>query len=123
MFEIIQDPEHRTVEFHIDGRPSPLPVTPGSPGTRLLQRIRDEAHRFAVTHHRKLRRKAMEHSVLDEIPGVGSRRKKILLTWFGNVDKIKQADIDLLSSLPAMNRRVAEKIVAFFQSCSGRDSG
>jgi len=75
-----------------------------------LQRIRDEAHRFAITYHRKLRGSQSVRSLLDDVPGIGPRRRKALLAEFGSLDAIRQATIEQLAAVPGMNRRVAEQI-------------
>jgi excinuclease ABC subunit C len=77
----------------------------------LLQRVRDEAHRFAITHHRKLRSKQTLYSALDRIPGVGSARKRALLRAFGSVKKIEEASIEELLKVPLMNEQVAKEIM------------
>jgi len=75
----------------VPGRKNPIPLAPSSPATHLLQRIRDEAHRFAITYHRKLRGKALLSSALDQIIGVGEIRRNKLLRTFGSLDNIAQA--------------------------------
>ena len=82
----------------------------------LVQRIRDEAHRFAITFHRKLRGKRNLVSVLDHIVGVGPKRRQALWTHFGTLDKIKAASVDELASVPGMNRPSAEAVVHFFEA-------
>lgn len=86
----------------------------------LLQRLRDEAHRFAIEYHRRLRSKQLSRSILDEIPGIGPRRKKILLNHFGSIDAIAQASLEELATLPGMNRRVAGEVLSFIKNC-GRE--
>jgi excinuclease ABC subunit C len=76
----------------------------------FLQRVRDEAHRYAATFHRKRRKIRSIRSELDEIPGVGAKRKRALLTHFGSIEKIRAASLEELSALPGMNRRVAEAV-------------
>ncbi len=76
----------------------------------LLQRIRDEAHRFAIRFHRKRRGRSGLHSILDDIPGVGPKRKTSLLRHFGGIESIRSADVTMLASLPGMNRRVARAV-------------
>lgn len=93
----------------------PLELPRNSKALYLLQRVRDEAHRFAVTYHRKLREKRAVKSVLEEIPGVGPRRKKMLLRLFGSVDKIKQASIEELASVPTMTRKLAEQVLSYLK--------
>jgi excinuclease ABC subunit C len=79
----------------------------------LLQRIRDEAHRFAVSYHRKLREKKSTKSILDDIPGIGPRRRQALLERFGSLEAIRAASVDDLASVPGMTRRVAEEMVQY----------
>jgi len=81
-----------------------------SPGLLLLRRLRDEAHRFALTYHRKLRDKRMHGSLLEEIPGVGPRRKRMLLRTFGSLEAIRRASVDDLAAVPTMTKRLAEQI-------------
>jgi excinuclease ABC subunit C len=81
-----------------------------SPGLMLLRRLRDEAHRFAITFHRKVRDKRMTGSTLEEIPGVGPRRRRMLLRTFGSLEGIRRASVDELASVPTMTRRLAEQI-------------
>ncbi len=91
----------------------PLILPRESKELQLLQRIRDEAHRFAVTYHRTVRKKATLHSILDEIPGVGPQRKKALLKHFGNIQKIREASVEELLKVPLINRKLAETIRQF----------
>lgn len=88
------------------------PVNLGRRGDLLLflERIRDEAHHFAISFHRKDRRKTFMHSSLDSIPGVGKKRKKILLTHFKSIKKIRTATLEELCALPGFNRRTAENV-------------
>ena len=76
----------------------------------LLRHVRDEAHRFAINYHRKLKRKRVTHSVLDEIPGVGKKRKQDLLTFFGSLEKIKAASIEELEKIPSISEAIARRI-------------
>lgn len=87
-----------------------LPV--GSQALHLVQRIDEEAHRFAITYHRKLRSKGMTTSILDEIPGIGPRRRRELMRRFGSLDAIRSASIDELAAVPGMTRRAAEELKA-----------
>ncbi len=79
--------------------PDPVVLPPESPARRLLQRIRDEAHRFAITYHRTLKGKDLTKSVLDEIPGIGEKRKRVLLKHFDSIDAIQNASIDQLAEI------------------------
>lgn len=83
----------------------------GSQALFLLQRVRDEAHRFAITYHRKLHRKAGTHSRLDDVPGIGPKRKKELLKAFGSIKRIREASVEEIAGLPGMNRDIAERVL------------
>ncbi|MGH3446040.1 MAG: excinuclease ABC subunit UvrC [Nocardioidaceae bacterium] len=87
-----------------------LPRT--SEGLYLLQRVRDEAHRFAITHHRKRRSKSMVESVLDDVPGLGEVRRKVLLRHFGSLRKLRAATVEDIAALPGFGRRTAEAVSA-----------
>ncbi|HEU4754622.1 MAG TPA: helix-hairpin-helix domain-containing protein, partial [Armatimonadota bacterium] len=76
----------------------------------LLQRLRDEAHRFGLTYHRNLRGKRQSRSALDDIPGIGTRRRQELLKHFGSLDRMKQASAEELARAPGMNRPAAQKL-------------
>jgi excinuclease ABC subunit C len=75
-----------------------------------MQRIRDEAHRFAVTYHRRLRGKQTIVSILDDVPGIGPKRRSALLKHFGSIDAIRAASIDELAAVPSMTLRAAEQL-------------
>jgi excinuclease ABC subunit C len=99
----------REEEIFRPGASDPLWLKRGSDALHLVQRIRDEAHRFAITYHRNLRQKEQTRSQLDEISGIGPARRKALLTYFGgDVDRIRQASVEELVAVPGMNRRAAE---------------
>lgn len=101
----------RTVErIYLPGRKNPVVLKQNSPPLFLLQRVRDEAHRFAITHHQRLREKAMLLSPLDRVPGLGPRRKRALLQRFGSLEAIRGADIETLSQIRGISRALAEKI-------------
>ena len=85
-----------------------------SSSLRLLQRIRDEAHRFAITYHRDLREKKVTKSELDEVEGIGRTRKKSLLSKFGSVEAIKQATLEELLKTENINKKVAEMVYSYF---------
>jgi excinuclease ABC subunit C len=90
--------------------PAVFPVD--SPMKFLLQRIRDEAHRFAITYHRKLRRKGGLHSILDDIAGIGEKRKKQLIKHFGGAIKLKSASVDKIKEVPYISEKIAKEIKA-----------
>ena len=100
----------------LPGVEEPVILEPTSATTHLVARARDEAHRFAITYHRKLREKRAVHSELDEIPGVGEVRKKALLRHFGSVEKIKQATVEELASVKGVGRKAAEHVAEYFKS-------
>ncbi len=93
-----------------------------SSGLRLLQRIRDESHRFAITFHRKLRKKRTITSELDDIPGIGERRRKILLTHFGSLKNIKSASLEDLSKVSHIPSKLAQQIYDFFHPATSGDT-
>lgn len=103
-------------EVYLPGRSEPISIPKTSSSIKLLQRIRDEAHRFAVTYHRNLRSKKLEKSELENIPGVGKNRKLNLLAAFGSVEGIKKASLDDLLAVPHIPRKLAEKIWEYFQT-------
>ncbi len=100
----------REEEIYLPGVEGPLRLPRSSPALRLLQRIRDEAHRFAVEYHRLLRSRRSLESLLDGIPGIGPKRKAILLSRFGSLEGLKEASLEELLSLPGFPRRLAEGI-------------
>ena len=93
-----------------EGEPVILPRT--SEGLYLLQRVRDEAHRFAITYHRQKRSRAMTTSALDGVPGLGEARKKALLTRFGSLKRLRAASVDDIMAVPGVGRRTAEAVAA-----------
>ncbi len=100
-------------EIFLPGRPDSVRLPGGSEALFLVQRIRDEAHRFAVTYHRNLRSKDSTRSLLDDIPGIGPKRRQALLKQFGSLDGIRGASLDDLAAVPGMNRAAAEKLVEY----------
>jgi len=97
-------------EIYLVEQPDPLVLPRGSQGLYLLQRIRDEAHRFAITYHREVRSKRTFKSVLDEIPGIGPKRKKALIRHFGSARAIAAASTEDLASVSGVSRELAERI-------------
>jgi excinuclease ABC subunit C len=94
----------------VPSRSEPLNVPRTSAALHLLQRVRDEAHRFALGYHQKLRQRESIASALDSVPGIGPRRKKALLKKFGSVRGIREASLDELSQMPGITDKLAEKI-------------
>ncbi len=91
---LVKDDKHRTAQFVMGDPPTPVPMPRDSQEFYLLQRIQDEVHRYAITFHRERRSKGSFASVLDDIPGIGEKRKKLLLKHFGSVKKIKEATVE-----------------------------
>jgi excinuclease ABC subunit C len=98
--------------LYVPGNPDPIALPPNSAGLHLVMRIRDEAHRFAITYHRNRRDKAMTKSVLDTLSGVGPVRRKRLLTVFGSVNAIKRASVDEIAAVKGMNPALASHVKA-----------
>jgi len=96
--------------LYVPGNPDPIVLAPNSPGLHLIMRIRDEAHRFAVTYHRQRRAKAMTQSSLDALAGVGPVRRKRLLAAFGSVAAIKRASVDEIAAVKGMSAALAAQI-------------
>lgn len=109
---MVKDDHHRTRGLYFQN--IELPIDTHSEYFRLITRIQDEAHRFAITFHRQLRGKGQVHSILDDIPGVGPARRKELMRHFENVDAIKAATVEELQELPSMNKKSAEDVYKFF---------
>jgi excinuclease ABC subunit C len=96
-----------------EGREEWIRLPRGSQALFLLQRIRDEAHRFAITYHRTLHRKAATRSRLEEVPGIGPVRRKALLKAFGSIKRLREASVEEIASVPGMNRDLAERLLDF----------
>ena len=109
---MVKDDHHRTRGLYYNNEE--LPIDRNSECFRLITRIQDEAHRFAITFHRKLRNQGQVHSILDDIPGVGPTRRKELMRHFENLDAIRNASVDELKELPSMNEKTACEIYNFF---------
>jgi excinuclease ABC subunit C len=103
----------RIEEVFIPGRAAPLVLDHSTPELQLLQRVRDEAHRFAITHHRSRRDRAMTTSLLDELPGVGPARKRALLAHFGSPEAIVAASGEELSAVPGLPAKLARDLYAY----------
>jgi excinuclease ABC subunit C len=102
----------RFEELYVPGRGDPIVLPRNSQGLYLVQRIRDEAHRFAITYHRQVRSKRALTSVFDEVPGIGPMRKKALLKQFGSVRRIREASLDEVAATPGVGHDVAERLKA-----------
>ena len=109
---MVKDDNHRTRGLYFNN--TELPIDRNSECFRLITRIQDEAHRFAITFHRQLRSKGQVHAVLDDIPGVGPARRKDLMRCFENIDAIRNATVEELKELPSMNEKSAQEVYKFF---------
>lgn len=114
----------RQEEVFIPGRSTPLLLPLDSPALQLLQRLRDEAHRFAITYHRNLRGKSQTASALDEIPGIGPKRRQSLLAVFGSLKAMQKASLDQLKHVPGMTDKAAKQLYDYLQGLqkSSQDS-
>lgn len=111
---MVKDDHHRTRGLYFENRE--IPIEKDSEGFKLITRIQDEAHRFAIEYHRSLRRNESVRSVLDDIKGVGPAKRKALMRHFKSIDEIKKAGVEELMEAPEISRRLAEEIYSFFHS-------
>ena len=109
---MVKDDNHRTRGLYFEN--VEIPIDTSSEGFKLITRIQDEAHRFAIEFHRSLRSREQVHSVLDDIPGIGPARRKDLMRQFRSLDKIKEASVGELVDLPSMNEKSAKQVFEFF---------
>jgi len=110
----------RLEEVWLPDQEDPVILPRSSEGLYLLQRVRDEAHRFAITHHRGRRSKTMVESLLDDVPGLGEVRRKTLLKHFGSLRKLRAATVDELAVVPGIGPRTAEAIKEAVSTGSGK---
>lgn len=110
---MVKDDSHRTRGLYYQN--VEIPIDRHSEGFRLITRIQDEAHRFAIEYHRSLRSKSQVRSILDEIPGIGDTRRKSLMRSFQSLDAVREASVEELCQVPGMNRAVAESVYQFFR--------
>lgn len=109
---MVKDDHHRTRGLYYQNEE--IPIDRHSEAFRLITRIQDEAHRFAITFHRQLRGQSQVHSILDDIPEIGPARRKTLMKHFDNIEAIKNASVDELKDLPSMNEKSAQNVYDFF---------
>ena len=110
---MVKDDNHRTRGLYFNN--VEMPIDTHSEGFKLITRVQDEAHRFAIEYHRSLRGMAQVRSVLEEIPGIGPARRKALMRKFGSLEEIKNATAEELAEIPELNEKVAKEILAYFQ--------
>lgn len=109
---MVKDDSHRTRGLYYNN--VEIPIERQSEGFKLITRIQDEAHRFAIEFHRKLRSQGQVHSILDEIQGIGPTRRKALMKHYASIEEIKNASVEELKSLPSMNEKSAKEVYSFF---------
>ena len=109
---MVKDDNHRTRGLYYNNIEIPIDVH--SEGFKLITRIQDEAHRFAIEFHRNLRSQGQVHSILDDIKGIGPTRRKVLMKHYENLEQIKEATVEELKSLPSMNEKSAKEVYSFF---------
>ena len=110
---MVKDDFHRTRGIYFDDEEIAIDRT--SEAFRLVTRIQDEAHRFAIEYHRSLRSKTQVRSILEDIPGIGEARRKALMRYFGDIQKIREASVEELKQVPSMNETAAESVYTFFR--------
>lgn len=111
---MVKDDNHRTRGLYYNN--IEIPIDTRSEGFHLITRIQDETHRFAIEYHRSLRGKAQNHSILDDIPGVGGARRRTLMKHYGSLEALKNAEVEELAKLPSMNIRAAQAVYDFFHA-------
>ena len=109
---MVKDDNHRTRGLYYNN--VELPIDRNSEGFKLITRIQDEAHRFAIEYHRSLRSKEQVHSILDDIDGIGPARRKSLMRTFKSLEAVREASVEELAGAPSMNEASARKVYEFF---------
>lgn len=113
---MVKDEHHRTRGLFYENKE--IPISRHSEGFRLITRIQDEAHRFAIEYHKNLRSSEQVHSILDDIEDIGPKRRKALMKYFRSLEAVKEADVDTLRQVPSMNEAAARKVYQFFHGKS-----
>ena len=116
LFGMVKDDNHRTRGLYYNNVEIPIDVH--SEGFKLITRIQDETHRFAIEYHRSLRSKAQVHSRLDDIPGIGEARKKALMRSFRSIQDIMEADVETLEKIPEIPRSAAQAVYDYFHAAA-----
>lgn len=116
---MVKDDNHRTRGLFFDEHE--IPIDTNSEGFRLMTRIQDEVHRFAIEYHRSLRSKEQVKSILDDIPGIGEKRRKALMKHFASIEAIKNAAIDELAQAESMNEKAAASVYKFFHQGGAKE--
>lgn len=116
---MVKDDKHRTRGLYFNNEE--IPINRDSEGFKLITRIQDEAHRFAIEYHRSLRSKGQVHSVLDDIPGIGPARRKALMKYFKGLEGIREASVEELEKIDSMNEKAAVQVYRFFHDSQNRE--
>ena len=116
---MVKDDHHRTRGLYFQNRE--IPMDTHGQGFRLITRIQDETHRFAIEYHKLIRGKGQVHSILDDIPTIGAARRKALMRHFSSLEQIKNASLEELKEVPGMNERSAAEVLRFFGREEGKD--
>ena len=111
---MVKDDRHRTRGLLFKEKEIPMDIH--SECFKFVTRVQDEVHRFAIEYHRSLRTKAQVHSILDDIPGIGPKRRLALMRAFRSFEAIRDATVEELLSVPSMNQAAAEKVYSYFHS-------
>ena len=109
---MVKDDKHRTRGLYFNNEE--IPIDTHSEGFHLITRIQDETHRFAIEYHRSLRGKTQVHSILDDIPGIGEKRRKALIKYFKSIEALKEASVEEIAQAPSMNEKAAQSVYRFF---------
>ena len=109
---MVKDDHHRTRGLYFQNKE--IPIARDSEGFKLITRIQDEAHRFAIEYHRSLRSKSQVHSILDDIPGIGATRRKALMKYFDSIEEVRNASEETLAGIDSMDARSARSVYEFF---------
>ena len=109
---MVKDDHHRTRGLYFQNEE--IPIARDSEGFKLITRIQDEAHRFAIEYHRSLRSKSQVHSILDDIPGIGATRRKALMKYFDSIEEVRNASEETLAGIDSMDARSARSVYEFF---------
>lgn len=110
---MVKDDHHRTRGLFF--RNEEIPIDTHGQGFRLITRIQDETHRFAIEYHRQIRGKTQVHSILDDIPTIGAARRKALMKYYASIEDIKNASVEELREIPGMNEKSAKAVAEFFR--------
>ena len=117
---MVKDDNHRTRGLYFQNEE--IPISKSSEGFKLITRIQDEAHRFAIEYHRSLRSNSQVHSILDDIPNIGKTRRLAIMKNFESLEELKKATLEELKEIPGMDARSAQSVIDFFSSKADSDN-